>query len=232
MKRKVIIGLISVLLSVNVYAKGKSNGGGSFGTNNDIIEKFPTKKIRNNKNLISGLRNGESLYINAKVVVRTRNYFWLPTWKDGYAEVKITNDYGRAFKVKRLTVMQVQKIPYKFTQMTRNEGIGYTSDIKFDYAIDSSHIYLSLTVSNGRANNNVGYVQNAYQIPDYFTSIRKTYKNNASSLRLSMKDPSAAVTAFFNVKLTDKVGEAFSLTNEWADDGGGINIPPIPVGTF
>jgi len=231
MKKKILVGLMVMLFSVDVYAKGKSHGGGSFGTNNDIVEKFPTKKIRNSRNLIPGLHNGESLYINAKVVVRTRNYFWLPVWKDGYAEVKITKDNGRAFNVQRLTVMQVQKIPYIYNQMARNEGIGYTSDIKFTYAIDSSHVYLNLTISNGRANNNIGYVQNAYQIPNYFTSVRRIYKNNANSLRLSMKDPSAPVTAFFNVKLTDKLGEVFSLTNVWAD-GKSVNIPPVTVGTF
>jgi len=102
---------------------------------------------------------------------------------------------------------------------------------KFNYAIDSSHVYLNLTISNGRANNNIGYVQNAYQIPNYFTSVRRIYKNNANSLRLSMKDPSAPVTAFFNVKLTDKLGEVFSLTNVWAD-GKSVNIPPVTVGTF
>ena len=231
MKKKILVSLMVMLFSVDVYAKGKSHGGGSFGTNNDIVEKFPTKKIRNSRNLIPGLHNGESLYINAKVVVRTRNYFWLPVWKDGYAEVKITKDNGRAFNVQRLTVMQVQKIPYIYNQMARNEGIGYTSDIKFTYAIDSSHVYLNLTISNGRANNNIGYVQNAYQIPNYFTSVRRIYKNNANSLRLSMKDPSAPVTAFFNVKLTDKLGEVFSLTNVWAD-GKSVNIPPVTVGTF
>jgi len=46
-----------------------------------------------------------------------------------------------------------------------------------------------------------------------------------------MKDPSAPVTAFFNVKLTDKLGEVFSLTNVWAD-GKSVNIPPVTVGTF
>ncbi len=231
MNKNILIGLIIVLSSINVYAKGKSHGGGSFGTNKDIVAKFPTKKVTNNKNLIPGLRNGENLYINAKVVVRTRNYFWLPMWKDGYAEVKVTKSDGRAFNVNRLTVMQVQKIPYRFNQMARSEGIGYTSDIKFNYAIDSSHIYLNLTINNGRANNNIGYVQNSYQLPNYFTSVRRTYKNNANSLRLSMKDPLAPVTAFFNVKLTDKLGEAFSITNVWAD-GKGVNIPPVQIGTF
>lgn len=108
MKKNILISLIVVLFSVDVYAKGRSSGGGSFGTNNDIVDKYPTKKITNTRNSIPGLKNAESMFIYAKVVVRTRNYFWIPHWKNGYAEVSIKRGFGRpnrAFNVKRLSVM-------------------------------------------------------------------------------------------------------------------------------
>jgi len=238
MNKKIAICLIVLLFSVEIYAKG--GGGGSFG-NNDKISKFPTKKITNVKNRIPGLKNGEHLYINAKVVVRTRNFFWVPTWKSGYAELKITKDRNKPHKVNRLTVIQVEPVNFILIRNTSTMGsANYTSDIQFHWGLDNLWNALvhggrlstyPVTFNNGHIEDTLGYNQNRYTIPYGYNRIPGHYasKNNASSLKISLRDPNAPVVTFFNVKILDNLGFAFTLTNKW---GGGGSIPMMQVGSF
>jgi hypothetical protein len=240
MNKKLIIGLMVVSLSVNSWAK--NGGGGSFGKNDDKVSKFPAKKLRNVKNEIPGLQSGEYIYINAKVVVRTRNYFWIASWIDGYAELKITNSHGREHKVNRLSLLQVEAVKYILHGNISNAGgRKYTSDIQFHWGLDSLYDALiygrylpryPVTFNNGHTVDTLGYNQNRYTVPNGYNIIPGHYKskNNASSLRISLVNPNAEVVTFFNVKLSDNLGFGSTLTNDWSS--GGVSIPRQEVSSF
>jgi len=120
--------------------------------------------------------------------------------------------------------------------MTRAEGISYTSDINFNYGIKlpfNRHLPTGFTFSNGHNQNNVGYINSGYTIPNFFTYTRGVVRNNSNHIRISLRDPSAPVTVFFNVKLTDYIGHAFSITNAWGGkDENFHSFPPVTIGTF
>jgi hypothetical protein len=240
MKRKIIVGLLVLLFSVDVYAKG--GGGGSFGRNDDKVSKFPTKTLRNITNEIPGLHAGESLNINAKVVVRTRNYFWIASWIDGYAELKITNSHGKEHKVNRLSLLQVEAVKYILHRNISNAGGGkYASDIQFHWGLDSLYDALvngsylpsyPVTFNNGHTVDTLGYNLNGYTVPRGYNIVPGHYisKNNSSSLRISLANPHAEVVTFFNVKLSDNLGIGSTITNDWSSTG--VVIPRQEVHSF
>ena len=239
MKRKIIVVLLVLLFSVDVYAKG---GGGSFGTNDDKVSKFPTKTLRNITNEIPGLHAGESLNINSKIVIRTRNYFWIASWKNGYAELKITNNRGREHKVNRLSLMQVEAVRFVLIRNIRVAGgPKYVSDIQFHWGLDALYDALvngkylpryPVTFNNGHTVDTLGYNQNRYTVPGGYNIVPGHYtsKNNASSLRISLVNPNAEAVTFFNVKLSDNLGFGATLTNDWSS--GGVSIPRSQVHAF
>lgn len=79
----------------------------------------------------------------------------------------------------------------------------------------------------------VAYYKSDEGIPNYFTHRRGIVKNNANYLRISLRNPAAPVTVFFNVKFADNIGHAFSVTNSWGDkENDFVGVPAFTVATF
>lgn len=95
MKRKIIIGLCSLLLSVDIYAKG-GGGGGSWGeitTHN----KYGAKKIvKNSRSKSSSFSQSDKckqyIYIDTYSSFRTKDYIpgLFGSFQNGYATTKVT----------------------------------------------------------------------------------------------------------------------------------------------
>jgi hypothetical protein len=103
MKRKVIIGLIALLLSVDVYAGGGNNdGGGSFDIN--VLSSIRKFGIKTTSNMLDN-RYGSDIIGEGEVTIRYRWWWLVRTWNSGYAKISLKE--GRnAYKAKTISIEQ------------------------------------------------------------------------------------------------------------------------------
>jgi hypothetical protein len=134
MQRKIIIGLCSLLLSVDIYAKG-GHSGGSFGQMNSY-SKYGTKKvITNSRSKTKSFNNHDVcqkyIYIETKNFYRYKGYIWytLGDFRGGYATTNVTigndskNCQRKKYNVPYLSINQVDNQNRRWVSIVKDGEI-------------------------------------------------------------------------------------------------------------